>query len=834
MPKRQEPQTPYDTIFDFIFSQPKPSKRRGKPGPMVQMPPLDSMGEVIGQVATAPYMYPTNQFMKDLDTEIGNIGKFRLPLAEGLNVDVKANEIGKFIADPRSIIDKAFKEYEESRKMGRWGARARQFDSALFALALYKSGMKAQEALGVGAGIIDIEAAKGAGTPLGGGNLGMDPSHMAVQRAQRNAATNLARYGASRYSGKVSTYTGQPITDTDLAKAIDRSSQVRTGAQLTVADKDARIAALENDLVNNHGFSPTEAHNYAQEVWGKQGAGNEKDYGIWLQQGNKDYDPTNIDPRKKGRVENLNNEEEIYKKSYESSLKLVQQRAEEAHAAAMDADRRGDHAEADRLEKEAQRLGALHSKMTKYEGKGNFFMSWGRGVGTAMHLNAWRKEYISNGAFINFMFTGNTFMLRRVLTFHGLKEGAYLGKTSSSHGLLSEDYLEGTSGTFGKAFEAIHYYHPVNIVKGLVWDGRLYAKWAANAQKRMLLSTDLAMKLKFEKRMKMFESLASKMPKQQAMRMWKNMLGKMGNLGFVNGIKAKVRDVVVNWGVKFLGKAAGDLAALPLKEILKQILTKIITQLITKILGQVIANAVLPGIGIIVGIVMDVVVSLAIKMLKPLVELVVLLLFGAVALMLIVCGGATGMVNKTFRHINNPTTATGGPTGEEIGQDQWASDSTPPAGMVSSCVVPTSNIICTQGPCGDTSHARRGSRAVDVAWGGMAGSPYLVAPTDGTVTVINANATCDDGTRQGGIIEFTDSEGYTWRIAHVRVVSSGAVTAGQQIAAVQYEPEVQVGNCWTGPHAHIEIRNENDLYVDAQEYLGGTGCSIACPAADGC
>ena len=136
---------------------------------------------------------------------------------------------------------------------------------------------------------------------------------------------------------------------------------------------------------------------------------------------------------------------------------------------------------------------------------------------------------------------------------------------------------------------------------------------------------------------------------------------------------------------------------------------------------------------------------------------------------------------------------------------------------------------CTQGPQGAFSHAKHGSRAVDLGWGGMSSNPGFVAPSNGRIISSRAQSTCSDGTNYGGIVVFEDENGYRWTFIHVRPVATGAVSQGDVIGEVQFSPEAQVGKCWTGAHLHVQIQNSSGKYVNAEEFLNDVGCGFTCP-----
>lgn len=795
MPKPQQPQTPYDTLFAIIFGQQKPSRSRSKPGPGVSMPPMTGVGEVLGQVATAPWMYPTDQVLTDIDKELDKSFQAKVKVLEAgdssAEINVGVGGIFKLIGNPRGFIDKAFAGYKYGEKLGRWGAVSRTMDQGLLAIMAKRKGLSGGTAWAIGNSASDINRTTG-----GVGNT--IPGQTAGYVAQRNAAVNYTKYGSKQFS------TGVKISEDEMREMMLKSEKAIVPAGDSRAQKIARRDALRAELAGK-GYAGTDVDDFLDEVWGKET--DDGDFGIAVS-GISGGQQKNIQIR-----------------SWKSAIKLVEQERN----ACTDLKRQ-------------RELDKMIVFMKKYE-SGGAFLTLGRGIGTVRNLNEWRKDSLSSGVFIGAFLTGNASKISDIFTAGGfrgedltfLKEdpswagNVNIGRNAqnqvtSVYGMQGpKSFMVGTNSRSGKVLEALYYWHPVNIIKGAVWDGRLWAKLARHY--------DVAGNATLAAR---YTKLASRTPKQM-LSMLRNRLTKwLGTKSFLGKLQDGVKKKVLDWGVKLLGKASADLAALPFKELLKQILAKILTQLITKLLGQVIANAVLPGIGIVVGIVLDIAMKVAVKLAKPMVELIVLLLFGAVALVFIICAGTTNMTKNLMRNLNNPITALDGTEspGPTVGQDQWADSSIAPSGL--SCLTPVSSISCTQGSCGDTSHARSGTRAVDIAWGGMRSTSRLYAPTGGTVRVVTADKVCSDGTHHGGVVEFTDVNGYTWTIYHVKGVTSGTVAAGQPLAEVMFSPQVQKGRCWTGAHAHVEVQDPSGNYVDAPTFLNTAGCSFSCPAEDAC
>ncbi len=790
MPKPKKRQTtPYDTVFDFIFGKYKPPKDKRKPGPPVTMPPMGLMGDLMGQMAMSPIMFPTNQFIGDMDREIDSLLQKKWKISEsarggGVEIKMGPSSFFKLLNNPKGYIDKAYEDYNAGKKIARLGAVTRQMDGVLVALMAKKAGFDAKTAFGMGGGVL---ASSTSDPQLSA--FGYAPSQVSAYNAQQTAITNLSRYGEGEFGG-------YGISQRELERLIKESSSATlvAGARASYTDKNARRQKLIDELVAR-GVSAARADDYATKVWGDASSVTDRStndtvgdrLGIWLQAGIEDTeevpDPTRPGSNKKVfKGANFNNDEIIRKRAVESSLLLVDQRLADPGLSAS----------------ERNRLNSLKNWMRSYTTGNHPWMGLGRRVGTALHFREWWRADIISGKAVSAILWGNA---------------------SALEGALSVEGLFPNAPHVRKLKEIVDTWHPVNIIKGLTWNGRTWVRMGGYLGKGGSSAGKAA-----ETAFKLIGSLT---PQQLFTSQWKKASSAVGIGRLTGKIKAKTKEKLAQFASGILGVAAKDLLGLSVKEILKQVLTKIISQVISKIFSQVVANAVLPGIGIFVGAIVDFAINIAIKLSKPLIELGMLLLFGAVALVLMILfGRGGGQVDRLHRHLNNPINATY--VEEVVEPGDWADDSTAPTGLNAACITGGS-IACTQGPCGSFSHSG-GHRPVDLTWGGMARNPEIVAPSDVRITTARSSLSCGDGTNLGGMLEFEDEAGYRWRMLHVRPVAvvGSIIPAGQPIAEVQFKPEVQSGECWTGPHAHIEIKNPSGQYVDAEEFLNSIGCSFSC------
>lgn len=757
MPKFRQ-QSPYDTVFDFIFGEYKPKGRRGKPGQPIQMPPLTGIEGVLGQIASAPFLYPTNKFLKDLDTDIDTTGQWRTEPVKGAEIKIGPSSIFKLIGDPRGFIEKSFEGYEQGKRWGKWGAVTRGMDGAMVSIMAKWAGFGSAAAIELGSGISDLNKINPATAPVG---------QISGYQVQRNLVNRLSSKGARDFSG-------QGITKEDIQKIIMESAKEGRGASRpSYEDKLQRRHKVITELVAR-GVSAGNAESFATEVWGTHNPTDDRtgnDLGIWLHKGDevKEIDPT--DPKRKRKITvkgHFNNEEDLRQKSAKLTLQLIQE----------------EKAKYPSTSREYAKLNALESLVNRYITKNDPFFGLGRSIGNSLYYWGTFKEYIVGGKAVNAILWGNARDLQK--TFIGF------GINPDQHASVSA------------LIKSVEVFHPLNFVPGILWNGKFWEYLASKTS-----NTKTQDKLNF---------VTNLTPKKVLDRIGSFFVSRLG-IG-TKSIKDTMKGQLAKIASRFLGVNAKDLLGVSIKEILKQVISKLIT--------QVLGNALLPGIGVVAGFLADQIINLTMKLAKPMVEFIVLLFLGALVLLIMLCGTGASMLDRFHRHLNLPLSAT-------YASADLASDSTAPAGM-NTCPV-GGGITCTQGPCGSTSHSSKTPGAVDLKWDDMAMNPNLVAPANVTVVYAKAVHHCADGSEAGGYMVFRDEYGYTWTVVHVRplVGVGGKVNAGDPIAVVQMGAEIPVSpNCWTGPHAHLQIKDPSGKSVNAQIFLNSAGCSFMCPAGDEC
>ncbi|MGI6423243.1 MAG: M23 family metallopeptidase [Candidatus Dojkabacteria bacterium] len=160
----------------------------------------------------------------------------------------------------------------------------------------------------------------------------------------------------------------------------------------------------------------------------------------------------------------------------------------------------------------------------------------------------------------------------------------------------------------------------------------------------------------------------------------------------------------------------------------------------------------------------------------------------------------------------------------------------PPSGE--QCLFGAGSYGCSQGykDVQGWSHQNYTSNMpVDLTSVGNIYAPQFCSSGDCRITRI-AVINCRDNSKAGGIVELTASDGvntYFFKFLHVKPLASlgEKLGSGQAVAVVQLPPEVEVGNCWTGVHLHLETK-QNGSVVDPLSLLQSFGCSV--PDESGC
>jgi hypothetical protein len=789
MAKKEQTPDPYGTLFDFVFAAQKKGKRKGRPSDWSVPPVTSGLAEGLVHIAAAPGQYAVESLMKDMNDEANALQVAKVQPTRGYNVYVGGlGGMGMMLTDPRKYFSIRQKKYKDGKKYARVGGGSRVMDSAIFALMAKSSGLDNSTAAGFGFNLFQQDI------PLYTNAFGSEASHLSRYIRSQEAMRVMSETYGMKYHQVTKDEMEQIVSASYNAGAFAPPGTARN--DMKKGDKDARLDHMKQALVTK-GLSQDEAEWAAEDFWGSRN--DDDDMGLWL-----------TDEKKDDKTE----EERIRKKSLDALLWKVQ----------MIKDREPDPAK-------KARLTAFQRRVSEYAQSGKTLpFALGTHIGRIYHIQGWIRsagdpatkillngrvdellKQLNMGGGLNYYVTGLVGKVGGADKYGAnifLRPSLPAGATPRSRDIYIQRFTA-----------AMFYFHPVNVVKGMIWDGRYWAWLAKRAEDRGNMS-----------RRDLYKKIAARYPRSVMNRMSRWLESKtVGNLKSF-GYKALEKAGFFRWAA---GKLGREVIGLPVREIVKQLLIKGITVLV--------GATVLPGIGGIIGFVADQIInigiSIASKFIKPVFEVGILLFWGILALLLI-----TGFVfvdgtkKKMHRYVNPPINAVAPAQGGPFDEEDWAEESTPPDDYDGTCFA-SGGIRCTQGPCGSFSHLENGDRAVDLVWGGMTSSSGIRAPADGKVLSSSVyNTRCEDGTMMGGIVYFRDSSGYTWIFVHAKPVATGSVSAGETIGIVQTKPETQEGDCWTGAHAHVMIRDPSGQLVNAEQFLNSeeVGCSFVCPPEDAC
>lgn len=773
MPPRQQQQSAYDSVFNFIFAhQKKPTgKRQQRKQPV--MPSMGDFGDLLGQVAAAPWMYPLSGLTDTIEGELDTvIGVEKQPI-EKLKFAGGIGSFSRWLTDPRAMIAKSYKKYDIARKQARIGFATELWDSVAVALyAKFGAGLDSRDAWRIGESVYSVKRSY----------LNPFDRHLTMQRSQReywdNSMFNVQNaYGFGHGGGKYAHISRQAL---EHMVADSRSAKVagRVGGPDPVS-KTART----DDLVNRlkvAGVDEPDAKGIAQTFWGDPG--DDGDVGIW-DDGNTKAMTMRAEKSLRQRLQYMiNNEKDPRKREKLINLQNW--------------------------------LG------TRWKGRKGLLMNLGRTVGGTVHVYDWLKD-VSSGRLLSGIMLGDMGDLKNAITSFGyfnFDYGTLLDDKNDAYGLVGGGgVLFVSNSVIGKFAEAVNYLHPYNFVKGLVWDGRLWARLAYAFKKNKALSGALS-------------KIAGFTPKQLMLKLKRAIGGKIRQA--IMGVMKKMFQEVLE---KTLKMAWEQIAKMGFKEIIKHLLIELITQLV--------GNTLAPGVGVIIGIALDVIISIgtwiAGKLIKPLLEFLFLMLWGLIAIIGVILFGGIfgddeGGLLYYFHNLNPPITDTGG-----IGDDEPAewSEEDIPDDYYGKCIAPGETQKCTQGShgllpdkSGPVSTYHQNARAVDIS---LRGGTAIVAPNDGTVVIAQYVSSSDSCPNYGGTVAIkeTSEPYYTWRFIHVKpnVIVGQTVSAGQVVGFVNDEDEVIPGpGCWTGAHVDVTVKDSSGKYLDSEEVLKKIGCDFDC------
>lgn len=814
MPRKQ--QNPYDTVFDFIFSAPPP--KRGRP---VKPPPVMGTSEIaqtFADIATAPARWALKQA---IDMPFGDLMgaaklKFRPmksrtfytwtrnkknpiggedvedgAVTDDLKLDVGIGNISGLVADPRGFIDRAFANYREEKKWARFGAFTRSFDAVLLAGRAYRAGLTGEEGKGIMSALLAMEH-------QGDTFKGTLSAHR--QAFEQNIARVTNQYGVSRQ-------------DLESAIGVVKKEMAVRHADMTPHERyNTMVAALR---ASGYGglATQTQIESVAAEFCGRP----EKDAtGIsiagslksTMEGGKPDASVAGNMPSKTGitakggekvekqQFETIPRGRDIWdeEKSQENLWWALQERLSYYRSQVETSD----------PAKAAQISQMLAQLRFFQQGTGN---TPGVIVGRAGFMFRTFQGMFSPDLVKN-MVNGNLFNVNPDSAPFGImrqnpekikvvRDGAEIGKAVNMN--------VHTNSAMGVGLGWLYYFHPANLVRGLFWDGRHALRLAVGRKGFIDLKSG---------KDRFFHTLYRIMPG--------NLINaaKESYSAFIN---KRINNLIAKF-FKFKLPAGLDLAKINPTDLLKKIITKWAAQAL---------NVAIPGLGVVVGLVVDVAMAALEPVFKAVVGLVVLCLFAIIGILFSLTFGMGSLINAQ-PNLNPPITERD--SGYAIppgggGPVQWSTADIP-ADYDGTCLA-SGYLVCTQGSSGGVSTYHQNHRSVD--FGLSAGTP-IYAPHDLVVESSQAQSACKDGTNYGGTMFLREinedgSYGFRWTIYHVHpAVSSGQrVNQGELIGTVDGHATADVSNqCWTGPHAHIDVQDADGNYMDAEVVLAYVGCSFQC------
>lgn len=236
--------------------------------------------------------------------------------------------------------------------------------------------------------------------------------------------------------------------------------------------------------------------------------------------------------------------------------------------------------------------------------------------------------------------------------------------------------------------------------------------------------------------------------------------------------------------------------------------------------------------------------DLLMRLLKIVFEFGKLIALGILALLLLfvlIAGNAVGKFNKRNYAYSNATP--GSVISCSLYNETPIDPVNPPWGPVvipprtsQECVLGSQGIHCSQGyiHVAGWSHSSMTSvMPVDLTNVEYIYAPQFCDTGDCSITAIR-EINCGDGTNAGGVVILEANDGsttYTFKLLHVQPLANlgDKLSGGQPVAVVQ--SGLEVGNCWTGKHLHLETR-QNGQVVDPMELLQSFNCNV--PDETGC
>lgn len=604
----------YATVFDVLLGRkPLPKDKRGAVA--ADLANTGELGAAYAQMLMAPTIYGVEQGMADVAGELDVIASHkykvasrktrtygRFAAAEAGEIKIAPSTIVSLIANPKLAIDKAFADAKAARKLARLGAWNATMEVALF--SIWGSSLHMGKGLGVSIGRLwgpmrSAKKVKGkAVVPWQAADYSIAAAVYDHAELVRNATDSTLEAAAIRLEGTLGAGT---ISRAQLKKILHRGL-VRSSRLGTKQERiDAMVRHLKSQGVSPDVLDPSlstedELQTYIAEMfWGNNSK--DDDLGLWTLAHDKEAD-------KEARA-----------------LKAARERLE-LRLVTMEnfARDQGRTAEADKLKRFRFGLQSYMAGGWSGSPKGiALFSRVGRLAGQLSFSHAWLKDQMGGGKLLRGIVTGQLFgdpIWGAGLVDAAGHMSAGVGPDGNPLTLNTYDkFMVGRYGSVGgRVSEYLYYYHPVNIIKGLVWDGRLLRKWAFKFDPD---SKNYMLNGKFGRVLYTMHHLT---PKQ--------LLGRLSNVKWIK----KIRDSLA-------GKIQGFLDV-------EGWLKKFITFIITKIAAAI--GMAIPGVGWIAGAIATVLAPVV----KPLFELLLIIILG------ILVGGAgfisTGGGRKAIQPVLSP------------------------------------------------------------------------------------------------------------------------------------------------------------------------------------
>lgn len=596
---------PYDTIFNFVFAPKKKSKKPPKPSEPIAS--ASELGEAFAQIALNPAIYLVEKGMADLSAEISGLAGYQAkPLPAHAYYVARR---GRYI----SRIKGGKVEYEPMTEAEAYGT-----DEAKIKVGLGNLGGFIANPRGYIDAVFKQYRKDKLWNAIGGGTRAVDAAIMGLmgRRAGLDWAEALNLFPHASERGFAERINRQTLGSRLRAERMQREHGVGSGLVESAFKESSfygdltRRKAQMAALLRSGGVTGTTADAIASEFWDdhKDKTSGEKIYSL-ADKGNDKLD------------------ELAGAYQYELYAKL---QALQASAA-------------DPKAREAARV--LEARLRGYLGGATGF-SPGALVGKSLFFGRWLKDQV-DGDFLKGLLTGSLFGdYWYGLTWQENKGFKVEGGSASDDFWLvktkANTVVRRSSDTLpGKLLGWLYYFHPVNFVKGVLWDGRL---WGYLALKRNIDPKTGAVSWVFNKKSP-FYAIFKYAPKNLFSAPINYAINFLADR-FKKALWYPIRDTFINLFKKLLGPKAW---------------AKLINML--------------PAVGQVMSIVFFVLSPILEPILQFFVEFIVLIVFGFFSLIILSATGIGGMFGGDdggmayFQKDMNPpiTDATGVGTAEAVG-----------------------------------------------------------------------------------------------------------------------------------------------------------------------